>query len=265
MKKTKILLALAGIALIALFSCFKTNFKPINSEIKANTGLTSIVSGTVIPDNQIRCYFKFENNGNDYKGFKTPTETSMTYTPGLIGQCAKFDGVNSFISYPPGQAFNQSSLIFNVCFWIKTTSTVSCYVFGASDALGTINTRSFYGRLDASGIYYAGIVKSNTLTEVNSGTVTVNDGNWHFISFKRDPSISKITLKIDDLLIVDQGYSSGLINASTYPLSIGKLGAYNSGGLFAGEIDEFGIFTGLTSAKETYLYNFGGGQTPPFN
>lgn len=231
--------------------------------------LVGILNAQVIPSSQLKFYVNFEGNGNDYSSLKTCSNTSTAFSNsyGKVGQGASFNG-SAELKYTPccGSAFNNVGVID---FWMRTTSTNSCYIFGQSDAAGTSTTMPYNTKLNSDGTITCNMLRfviplRNSVSYYVSSSTAINDGNWHYICFGRFLTTDGfISLEIDNTPITTTAIS--WTSVSSNALSDWKIGkAGNNPTFYTGDIDEFGIYTFLDSTQRAFRYNSGAGTTPPF-
>ena len=58
------------------------------------------INGVDIPLSSFISYWKFDGNANDSVGTNNGTATNVTYTTGLVGNTANFNGTNSKVVVP---------------------------------------------------------------------------------------------------------------------------------------------------------------------
>lgn len=161
-----------------------------------------------------------------------------------------FDGVNDYVQATGTSGIPVGSSLRSVEAWFRTTSSARQVLF----SYGTrANTQEFGLWLNSGGTamtawgYGAGNDKTFTLP------AAVNDGAWHHIVKTYDGT--SITLYIDGVALTPQAATRGTVMDS-YGFGIGAVivpGDSNSGGYFAGSIDEVSLYT--TALNQTTVTN----------
>ncbi|MFX0092860.1 MAG: LamG-like jellyroll fold domain-containing protein [Candidatus Hodarchaeota archaeon] len=208
----------------------------------------------------------FDYSGNNYYG----TLSGPIWEAGSFlnkeGNCLRFDSATkgyldlgdhngfSFTEYAPGSSGNREDKPFSVEFWLKVPTTETggriCGKYNwAKDA------REWVICLENGNIFaYLCHADSSSNRIGRHSSVTVNDGNWHYVvvtyeGYERANGIR---------LYIDGEYRSGLYDCvGTYlgmsntdsDLSIGGMESGNEG-RFSGTIDEFRLFRKQLSSSE---------------
>src|ERR1017187_618561 len=192
-------------------------------------------------------YYNLEGTPNDVWMNVNPgvaTAVSYGYAYGKIGQGGSFNGTSSIIvvNSPSGVPIGSSAR--SISAWIKTTlvsSWVSLFGYGTY-ATGEM----FFLGVNGGKSFFSGDGADVT------GSVTVNDRNWHHLVVTYNGTTVKI-------------YVDGVFDSSGTPFLNTVLGKIGIGGIPGTnyqvvDIDECGIWSvELTQAQITTLYNNGYG------
>ena len=121
---------------------------------------------------------------------------SMRVT-GESNRWLEFNGVNDYVSIPTEGFRSENSMGLGVFAWINTTSqergTIFSYGFPAKDgaAILSLNQHGPDGYLTVD--FYEHNVTCN---------IRVNDDRWHFVGFSLPPFSRKLTMVVDDTIVV---------------------------------------------------------------
>ena len=197
-------------------------------------------------------YTRLEGNSNDLKGSNNGTDTAITYSVanGKIGQGAGFNGTTSIISFgntgiPTGNAPR------TVAVWGKTTQATNGSFFAITPATNIVGTQ--YDIFILSGKNYFSGYGADL-----SGTVTINDGAWHFLVATYDGT----TLR----LYTDGSPDGSAALTLNTTATIVNMGGVQNSPTLVGTVDEVAIWSRALSATEvSQLYNGGAGLTYPFS
>lgn len=149
-----------------------------------------------------------------------------------------FDGVNDFVNtnYPGISGSNPRT----VEAWIKTTANADPGNGGSQKTIvdwGTFAT----GQRFTFNVLWANAIRLEVQGNGISGTIAVNDGNWHHVAAVFDPNAAnKVSLYVDGVLDVAGNLTVTVNTGSTLPVRIGRrIDEVNS---FNGSIDEVRIW-----------------------
>ena len=168
---------------------------------------------------------------------------------GYINRGAVFNGSSSYIDLGNNSS-NNGSLISVSC-WFKTTSTASegmLWNNGANDSQSTGLALS----VKSPGVLF---FQANTLTTYvnDTGTTTVNDGNWHHVVVNYDNGDFNVYLDGNSTPELT-GTSSAFTTTANRNFIIGRLSRV-AVAYFNGVIDQFRIFNReLITSEVTTLY-----------
>ena len=194
---------------------------------------------SVIPD---ACYrlngdvLDSSGNGND----GTPSATATNYVAGRNGNLTlQFNGVDSYVQVPRSIG---SGSCFSIAFWMKTTSTGgsgSSWTGGAGLVDGAVIgvTNDFGVSLLNSKIAF-GVGNPDTTLQ---STVTVNDGQWHYVVATRNDFTGMMTIYLDGLLNTNR---IGPIGARMTPPFLRLGGLQTGGGIYNGALADVRLYNG---------------------
>ena len=149
-----------------------------------------------------------------------------------------FDGVNDFVNTTyPGISGSSPRTVEA---WIKTTANAVPANGGVQQTIvdwGTFAT----GQRFTFNILFNNAIRLEAQGNGLSGTIPVNDGNWHHVATVYDPNAAnKVSLYVDGVLDVAGNLTVTVNTGSTLPVRIGKRIDENNS--FAGSIDEVRIW-----------------------
>lgn len=128
------------------------------------------------------------SNGNNAYGFNGVIATN--------DRSFRTDGINDFIDtfYAPTYTTSDS---FSVSYWFKTTKSTRQDPFGALRESGS-NDDLFINYINVvSGKIGFQMADGSGFSISQSGTTTVTDGNWHFVSFVRNRNTDRVLMYVD--------------------------------------------------------------------
>lgn len=167
-----------------------------------------------------------------------------------------FDGAGDYFNTPANADFNFGSGDFTVDFQMRRGSIGTLQsIIGQSDSVPNGSTISFFIRISASNTITAAVYIGSNSHLISSSQAITDTTSWHHIELTR--SGTNLYLFIDGVLSGSVStLSTGIVNSSTYPLTIGRAGDSTTS-YFNGYIDELRISKGI--ARHTT--NF----TPPIS
>lgn len=197
-------------------------------------------------------YWKFNEGygttAHDEKGNSDGTLTNMDaatdWVTGMFGKALTYDYSNDYVNIPDptSGALDFGTTSFTTQAWVKLGSGESGYVFAKQPAAPCSPSTCASYRLIISGgnaicVYYSS--SQNAVT----GTVTIDDDQWHHIVCKREISgtDSIVSLYIDGELDEQETFATIRDVSNSSPLRIGTNGDLLTS-FFPGEIDEVKIY-----------------------
>jgi hypothetical protein len=186
-------------------------------------------------------HFKFDNNTADSMNtYSSNTPTDITYTNlGKINSAAIFNGTSSMLTL--ANTINLShNANWTVSVWIKTTSSATMSILSNSSGGPVVSDfRIVNGKI----VYY----HYNGSWQTKTGTITVNDGQWHnliWVNF----SNSKMNMYVDGIL--DQY----MVDSTLHNMGpVNQIGKNWSTQYFNGTMDDFRIYDDSITSKISKL------------
>lgn len=201
-------------------------------------------------------YYPLENSTEDKtgNGHNATAFNGLTYTDGISGKGANFDGIDDYIDIP--YASDIEPLIFTVSVWVKTNST-SRETILSSDPNGYYCSHGYGMSILADGRVSFGTDPSANCGDGDTivSDMSVNDGRWHHIVAVRTPAKR---IYIDGVLQTQT--SSGGYHPTGASLRIGMNRSSRSSDrlFFKGNMDEFYLYSrAVTEADVKQLYYSG--------
>ncbi|MEN8810174.1 MAG: LamG domain-containing protein, partial [Flavobacteriales bacterium] len=159
-----------------------------------------------------------------------------------------FDGTNDYVQTTYSGISGNAARSIEA--WIKTTGN---FVPGASG--GQQGVIADYGTAGSNGtrftfcVLWANAIRIEVQGNGLSGTIPVNDGNWHHVAVVYNPTASnKYSLYVDSVLDVSGNLTVATNTGTTTNLRIGqRIDNINN---FPGEIDEVRFFNYARTASE---------------
>jgi hypothetical protein len=216
--------------------------------LQAGTGGVGVVISTVdmvdpFGDGSGKFLLKFNGDATDAGGLYNGTATSITYSSGVFGECAVFNGSSSGIVLPTGML---TSSAFTLSYWFKTTTLsgsnendeMQISFRNATKTIEIFTTTT--GKISIGN--WQGVGYAITLP------TTITDGLFHNLVVSYTGTI--ISIYLDGILMVTQTYnmvSQAIGNA------IGKIDSGTR--YFTGSMDQMRYFNrALTEAEVTACY-----------
>lgn len=207
-------------------------------------------------------YWALDGNTVDSTGTNNGTANNLgSYVAGKIGQCATFNGTNSYIAIANPANFRSST--FTVSAWIKTSSTARQEVFQSWDQQSSQYNGFEIAVNNNSVVLTWG--NGGSFANISTAGIGMCDGQWHHLAVVYDGIKVKI---YKDGSLVQSNTTTGPVWSSNTKVRIG-INEYIPATFaypFNGNIDEVGYWP---VAKEDFdiatLYNLGAGNAYPFN
>ena len=209
-------------------------------------------------------YWKLdESSGNaiDVVGGNTLTNTSTTYSTGIINNGAVFNGSSSKLissSYVSGTSWT-------INFWIYKTDATSYQIPICQDIVTTNNRGWIFNFNNTGKIWIDAFNDSGTMYETSTTAVAYSATTWTMVTGTWNTSTNKMTIYKNGIFGADVAIT-GNAEQTSIPMSLGMQNSGTPGYWFAGSLDEVGFWSRALSAAEiTSLYNSGVGLQFPNN
>jgi len=140
-------------------------------------------TGTIkyLDQNNIRslAYYKFENNlfdssGNGYDASLIYSSPTLSYAPGIIGECAVFSYTHAAIYVPSLSNYFEAINAYSIVIWFKTTQTTNGTLF-ATTQIGTGGTELWLAVNNNHVEWHRYIDSARAVGTLNS----YSDDSWH--------------------------------------------------------------------------------------
>ena len=208
----------------------------------------------VVPNPNSVAYYKM-SDATDQLGNYNGTPTNVNFnTEGKFGFAGAFNGSSSYILLNGMTTAGFAPTAYSISAWFKTTSNNEAIFStdgGGSSLPLTTMTRIF---VNSGG--YIQYDPYNVSSRITS-TVTVNDGNWHFVCVSTDSS-GNTKLYVDDQSPIT-GTGGGINFRSQTWIGCTDNAVYSTivrSNFFNGSIDQVRIYdSALSAANVTTLYN----------
>lgn len=195
-------------------------------------------------------YWNFNaGNSNDYEGAFNGADTSMSYSSGLFGKSAVFNGTSSFISLANNSLFSTSTISWN--FWIDPAALPASgatvkLIDKRDDASGTNGYN--YELLNNSGTQEI-LAASKNADTWGTWTATLTTNAWTMLTFVK--SGSSVTLYING---VSKGTGGSNLTYTDFSTNLRVGEGTDGSGTLNGKIDDLQFYTSaLTQAEITRL------------
>ncbi len=163
-----------------------------------------------------------------------------------VNLAGQFNGINQWFNLG-ADITNLNTASFTIEAWVRTTgSSEGILISSDNDEVWEEGERAFY--IDANGNPAFTGYGNSTI----SGSLSVNDGNWHHIAVVRDystlPGTGKMYIDGVNSTSTSTYVSNAFPNAGTF--SIGRPNGAESPNFFTGDMDEMRIWNVARSAAE---------------
>ncbi len=225
-----------------VLSIYKENATPVNTS--QNNKLTSgLVGYWSFNGSDVDNTYIYDRSGQANHGYLHNIATSTAKTMGKVGQGLKLDGTSNMDF---NQVIYTGNTNWSASVWIRTRATDNWIITNQSGGPVTNAMRIIAGKINYYN--YDGIWNST------SGTITVNDGKWHLLTWVNSSNMT-MDMYVDGVLDANDIYST--TNASGPLNRIGRqYGAGASSAIDA--LDEVRIYSrGLSAAEVKQLYLLG--------
>lgn len=214
---------------------------------------------------QLISYWKFDGNSNDSHGSNNGSDTGMSYTTGLLGQCAVFNGSGT-IDILDNPSLSTGDIDFTISGWIQLANK-NPNPFGNAIAgkwkYTTSNREYLLWYFDSTDRIRFDVSRNG----VNTGTSEANTfgspplNTWIFVVAWHDSVGDTLNIQINNGAVDVQSYALGVFDS----VSNWTFGSYDGQGFFQGKVDGFSFWKRiLTTQERTLLYNGGNGLAYPF-
>ena len=213
--------------------------------------------GGEIPTDSLIWHYAFDNNGNDSSGNSNTLSSDGGITYGtnrhnVSNKCAYFDGDARFYRVDGINGTFTKKATF--AFWVKSTQ-YDIRITQEYNSTNCVRIGIVGGKVSVNDYYE---VRGNSAS-VNIPTITVNDGEWHFIQIYIDREADSVydafEIKVDGVIQQLTYYTYIKTNAN-FGSFIYIIGAILNYGYFTGYLDDFRYYTRkLTSGEDTALLN----------
>lgn len=201
---------------------------------------------------------------NDAIGNRSGTIHGATWTPQGVAGALSFNGSGDYVRLPRIILRD-----FTVCFWMQTTQQApQAEHWFDGNGLVDADSPGFYdwgtALIDGGKVAF-GLRESMPITTTIKSSVTVNDGNWHFVVATRDTVSRRMQLYIDGQLQATAKGEAAKLDAVVF-IGVGNnyLDILENDEWFSGIIDEVTIYEiALTEQQITQLYTQTAKQLKP--
>lgn len=210
-----------------------------------------LINSTPVPStllNGLVSLWPRQNNCVDVISANNGTDTNVTYTAGVNGQCAVYNTTG----YSQLSAFTiPTTFTFN--FWVKRNAINSRQLFfGDSNLAGNATALQFAIEFTAANKINNYIVDSAFGVSTLASSVTYTDTNWHMVTVTKSGTALK--MYVDNASSATATMTLSTLNASVNAFAFGRSGVYNSF-LFSGNLDECAYWNRvLTIDERTELF-----------
>ncbi len=220
--------------------------------------------GLICPTNGLVSWWKGENNAQDsYKfGHNAVFTGNAAYTPGIVDQSFKFDGVDDLLDLgkKEGTLFaDPTNSSLSLSFWMKTSATKSPQgsMYIIDTGAGTDGRRGFYCNT-VQGTLYCAVRQAKAIYKASSSNI-IPLNSWKHVTLTFDDNAHELKLYLDGAL--SKTGTEEKISGDTFASPLAVIGATATNPknlLFNGSLDEIAVWNrALAAAEVKNLYNAG--------
>ena len=220
--------------------------------------------GLICPTNGLVSWWKGENNAQDsYKfGHNAVFTGNAAYTPGIVDQSFKFDGVDDLLDLgkKEGTLFaDPTNTSLSLSFWMKTSATKSPQgsMYIIDTGAGTDGRRGFYCNT-VQGTLYCAVRQAKAIYKASSSNI-IPLNSWKHVTLTFDDNAHELKLYLDGAL--SKTGTEEKISGDTFASPLAVIGATATNPknlLFNGSLDEIAVWNrALAAAEVKNLYNAG--------
>lgn len=182
---------------------------------------------------------------------------AVTFTAGVVGNCATFDGVNQYLNRTGDSDLNPSGGNFSISGWVKPASASNPGATERFFQLRNSGTTDNWALLQftTSGYLQFAMQKSGAGGDAATFSQDIYDGNWHHVVAQVDGT--NLVLWVDGIQVATDSYTTTTGDLGFDQIS---LGADNVGSSpFAGSFDHLSYIQGrvLSEDEIRFLYQQG--------
>ena len=239
------------------------------SEVTTLYNSGSVLASASVSTSNLQAHYPLETNSTNSKsGGTNGTDSNMSYESSeyKLGTGAYFfDGSDDYVEVGDNMLLGAST--FTITGWIYPTTVQSGVVWSQWSATADSRIIHFYTDVNSGKLYIIGGLRNGS----SSTNIYAGDGNeaeltmnaWNHVALTFDGSAGKLKLYLNGVLkdTVSSGLPSTTQSGTTNnkPL-IGKY--YSAGTIFAGRIDDMGIWKRVLTATE--IGKLANNNDPPF-
>ena len=163
-----------------------------------------------------------------------------------------FDGLNDFAPvYRTGETgifgTNADNDSFTIEFWVKDNGSAGKHMYSKHYDTGTEKQGFFIERDATTGFVTVGVANNTNAWTTVTGTIAINDGNWHHVSTTFNINSGVLILLVDGQL---QGFSSSFTPVFGNNVDARLASSEYENTYFGGSFDEFRVWNTVRTIAE---------------
>jgi len=223
------------------YYCELSNDEGIETSASAGLWLKRLISHWAFEDN-------LEDTESDKDGIVVGTDPN--YAPGIDGQALELFSDARYVEIPDGPFYNFYPLGYTISFWVNCSDVDGAPTLSKVELDGSIGYSIYPDSGGVPAAYLEGAGNGRTVT----GTIPVNDQQWHHLVFEYDVVQGRQLLYIDGVLDATSSLITNVIPATDEPIRIGVWGSLAEAP-YEGLIDDLRIYSFPLGAYEVaHLY-----------
>jgi len=183
---------------------------------------------------------------NNHGILKTSDTTLPQWVDGRYGWALKFDGSDDYVEVPSDASHTFGDEDFTISAWIKTSVGTGNYTIVAQAEGGLTGSADHRYLLRVQNGTLRLEIDDNVTASYVDGTVTVNDGEWHYVVGVRDTTNDELRVYVDGSLDNTDTDDTGSLSTADGILALGVLPLPTA--YFQGKINIARLYTQVRSA-----------------
>ena len=226
------------------YYCELSNDEGIETSASAGLWLKRLISHWAFEDD-------LEDSESDKDGIFVGTDPN--YAPGIDGQALELFSDARYVEIPDGPFYNFYPLGYTISFWVNCSDVDGDPTLSKVEEDGSIGYSIYPDSGGVPAAYLEGVDDGRTVT----GTIAVDDQQWHHLVFEYDAAQGRQLLYIDGVFNSRSSVITNVIPITDEPIRIGVWGPLAEAP-YEGLIDDLRIYSyALTPVEIAGIYTTG--------
>jgi hypothetical protein len=205
---------------------------------------------TFVQGSDLAAHFQFEGNADDVTGLHHGTlMNAASFTPaGVYGQALDLTGGDGYVEIPSGVLSGEPQCTLS--YWVRVNSLQSPYTTVFSEGLGGPGAMTTSLLLGSPPLF---LFENAGSALVTAPILDVAPSAWHHVAFTFDAGVGEAKSYLNGGLLDTQSISPGDVCGAGVA---SRIGAFDSGSYFDGQIDDLRIYRrALGESEVSDLFN----------